>query len=369
VSGEPPEDALMRMGSERATAYTQSLASLREDVTKLRDGARDAPSKYVEIDQLRKKRAQLDFAEQQEQAQKAEEDHAKSMVLLESVRGYLSGATGTTRSRLLKELVTFNQVQSTSSGGVQGVDLCIMMDCTNSMQHWIESAKETIKAIVTDTKATLFPAGGGSMRVGYVGYRDFDQFPPNRFIIQDFTDDLDSVIKEIERGMAMGGNDEPEDVAGGLQEVNRLSWKAPGDGQLNVTVMVADAPAHGSDYEQTGKSSGPSLQPKLEQRMENGTFQTLPREKYPDAKKELTKLLEQRANYFFFFACKSEDTLRMSNAFRREKERLNRKSAKYVYEQVDIGGDTDTNIFKDKVIHSVQKASDNMNNLIGQARA
>jgi hypothetical protein len=44
---------------------------------------------------------------------------------------------------------------------------------------------------------------------------------------------------------ALAGVDYPEDVAGGLAEVNRLSWCSWSEpGQLNVTIMVADAPAH-----------------------------------------------------------------------------------------------------------------------------
>ena len=47
-------------------------------------------------------------------------------------------------------------------------------------------------------------------------------------------------------GQLQGLQEDKGPLAGGLAEVNRLDWTSWKDapGQLNVTIMVADAPAH-----------------------------------------------------------------------------------------------------------------------------
>ena len=48
----------------------------------------------------------------------------------------------------------------------------------------------------------------------------------------------------IARSSAHGGGDGPEDVAGGLKKALSLTWK----GDTRIIIHIADAPAHGSEY-------------------------------------------------------------------------------------------------------------------------
>ena len=45
----------------------------------------------------------------------------------------------------------------------------------------------------------------------------------------------------------MGGDDEAEDVAGGLEEVLKLSWTNE-DPAVRVVIFVTDAPPHGKQF-------------------------------------------------------------------------------------------------------------------------
>jgi len=95
------------------------------------------------------------------------------------------------------------------------LDLCLLLDCTGSMGAWIQRSKDTLKTIIDSVKKTH---EGLSVRVSFVGYRDFEH--KQRFSIMDFTEDLESVktfISKVDHvsHMASGAKtsfDFPEDV-------------------------------------------------------------------------------------------------------------------------------------------------------------
>jgi hypothetical protein len=97
----------------------------------------------------------------------------------------------------------------TSSGA--SLDLCLLMDCTSSMQEWIERSKETLHEIINNIKAQSKDL---KVRVAFVGYRDIRD--TERFCVAPFTSDLDKVKSFISKQVADGGRDWPEDVQGGL---------------------------------------------------------------------------------------------------------------------------------------------------------
>jgi hypothetical protein len=104
------------------------------------------------------------------------------------------------------------------------------------MAPWIEAAKTTVKHMIA-----ALPPDVPNKRVGFVGYRDFNDGPAQ---VQRFTDDVESVVRFIDAQNAMGGNDIPEDVAGGLAAALGLDWKA----ETRTVVLVTDAPCHGQKY-------------------------------------------------------------------------------------------------------------------------
>ena len=129
------------------------------------------------------------------------------------------------------------------------VDVAVMMDLTGSMSNEINAMGNKM-VDVFDTLRAKHPTK--RFRIAFVGYRDYDVSDKERFIVIDFTDNI-ADVKEIIRSLeAKGGDDGAEDVAGGFQCINDLSWDIPdlsgGATAVRQVLFVADAPAHGMNY-------------------------------------------------------------------------------------------------------------------------
>ena len=98
------------------------------------------------------------------------------------------------------------------------MDICIVMDCTGSMGRWIDAARDTVLQAVDDIRRGQQPS---RLRLAFVGYRDIGE--PARFVIHNFTNDIEKVQQLIRDTM---GNDAAEDVAGALAHVSELNWGA-----------------------------------------------------------------------------------------------------------------------------------------------
>ncbi|CAN0020887.1 unnamed protein product [Scytosiphon promiscuus] len=122
------------------------------------------------------------------------------------------------------------------------VDLCFVMDCTGSMQSWIDLAKDKLLDIIVQAKKDVTSI---SVRVAFVGYRDFGDKRQYEGPI-DFhkEDELPKLLAKLKKIKAYGGNDIPEDLAGGLHLATGLDWR----GDTRLCILIADAPCHGSDY-------------------------------------------------------------------------------------------------------------------------
>ena len=68
------------------------------------------------------------------------------------------------------------------------LDLCLLMDCTSSMQVWIERSKDTLKDIINNIKASNPEL---DVRVGFVGYRDIKD--DERFCVHGFTNEIETI--------------------------------------------------------------------------------------------------------------------------------------------------------------------------------
>lgn len=90
----------------------------------------------------------------------------------------------------------------------QVLDLCLIMDCTGSMEQWIERAQNTLTQIIDSVRAEN---EGLLVRVAFVGYRDFTE-GEKRFTVMDFTEDIDAIKTFIKEQQAFGGVDWAEDV-------------------------------------------------------------------------------------------------------------------------------------------------------------
>lgn len=116
------------------------------------------------------------------------------------------------------------------------VKIAFLLDCTGSMEYWIQAAKTKITDIVASVRDNHIDA---DVEVGLVAYRDYDDH--ERFVIRDFTspDVIRQVLGDIR---AKGGDDEAEDVAHALQQCSALTW---GGADVRMIFHITDAPAHG----------------------------------------------------------------------------------------------------------------------------
>ena len=109
------------------------------------------------------------------------------------------------------------------------VDLCILCDVTSSMDAWIEEIKNEIKHFVHQLRATF---GLGTLRLAFVGYRDWDGDDQNNdghrrlevFPLSPDISEFESFVASVE---AVGGGDAAEDVLGGIAATLDLDWRSP----------------------------------------------------------------------------------------------------------------------------------------------
>ena len=122
------------------------------------------------------------------------------------------------------------------------IDIMFIMDLTGSMGAFLSEAKHSIKK-VTEEIYEINP--GAKIRLSFVGYRDFDSIGEKReYEIVDFTENIDNFILSIKKFECFGGGDQPEDIAGALNEALKLDWKS----NAKYVVLVCDAPCHGKKY-------------------------------------------------------------------------------------------------------------------------
>jgi len=128
----------------------------------------------------------------------------------------------------------------------KNADIVFMVDSTGSMCGYINMVKNYINNLVEQLIKPRGPRGQSyisKVRVAFVGYRDLGDGAPS---IIDFTEDLKSFRSSMSSVVATGGGDLCEDVFGGLQEVQRLSWSE--NAGTRVLFHIADAPCHGRAY-------------------------------------------------------------------------------------------------------------------------
>ncbi|UJR38572.1 hypothetical protein I4U23_031238 [Adineta vaga] len=122
----------------------------------------------------------------------------------------------------------------------ESVDVCFLMDCTNSMQKYINEVKDRIFETVKLLKSR-FPHL--NIRLAFVGYRDLNLPEEKQFSILDFTDE-ETFHSFVSMVKCQFGGDACEDVLGGLEKVTNLQWNQP----VRILIHVADCPSHGRRY-------------------------------------------------------------------------------------------------------------------------
>eukprot|EP01113_Clastostelium_recurvatum_P030308 TRINITY_DN3672_c0_g2_i12.p1 TRINITY_DN3672_c0_g2~~TRINITY_DN3672_c0_g2_i12.p1 ORF type:complete len:465 (+),score=82.22 TRINITY_DN3672_c0_g2_i12:86-1480(+) len=122
----------------------------------------------------------------------------------------------------------------------QMVDICFLLDCTGSMETYIDATKHAIGRIIESLKQhnahlQVFAA--------FVGYRDHGDVPQH--VSLDFTQDYEHFRQFVGSQRAFGGGDGPEDVFGGLHmALSQLRWSHA----TRILLHLGDYPHHGREY-------------------------------------------------------------------------------------------------------------------------
>jgi Mg-chelatase subunit ChlD len=141
----------------------------------------------------------------------------------------------------IEQLVTMVDTQGTLP---TRLDIALVIDATGSMGDELEYLKVEIRDIA-EAIHRHFP--NVDQRFALVVYRDTgDQYTTRVF---DFTGDIDAFQKDLSAQAASGGGDYPEAMDAAMKAAAKLSWR--GDNTAKVTFLVADAPPHATDMDDT----------------------------------------------------------------------------------------------------------------------
>lgn len=116
----------------------------------------------------------------------------------------------------------------------QDLEIAVVIDGTGSMGYTIERAQGSANRLML-----ILNDLAKSMRMGVVIYRD--QIDTRTTEVHRLDDDIHAVRRFLFGIVAEGGDDIPEDIHAGLDEVYRLGWSRAGNKQV---VLIGDAHAH-----------------------------------------------------------------------------------------------------------------------------
>ena len=199
---------------------------------------------------LRKRARKLSFGESL-----SSDDEFDKKIKTDLTNNYLQTLTEFDKSKVKSEKEIFESNFSTLKNDYKiieqyeelifkgtSIDIMFIMDLTGSMGSYLSETKRNIKKI-TEEISEHNP--GSKIRLGFVGYRDYETKEEKRkYEIIDFTENIDNFITSIKKFNCYGGGDQPEDIAGGLNEALKMEWKST----ARYVVLVCDAPCHGSKY-------------------------------------------------------------------------------------------------------------------------
>mmetsp|Transcript_5167 Transcript_5167/g.6572 ORF Transcript_5167/g.6572 Transcript_5167/m.6572 type:complete len:389 (+) Transcript_5167:2-1168(+) len=225
-------DGRLPSSGKSETASEKQLRDLQEQMAEMEVqlGAPE-PSESEDSDLLAAKRELEDLRDKVLLSHKAHEARARELDRLKKIPTESESDLIRRRDDLREEL-----------GRIQrGLDLCILLDATYSMDTWI---KECQAKIMEMFKASLELAQGGIVRIAFVAYRDHRD--AKRFEFSDFKEreELEQLKKSINDVVHSGGGDYPEDIAGAFEVCSKFAWKST----TRLIFHIADAPCHGRRY-------------------------------------------------------------------------------------------------------------------------
>lgn len=103
------------------------------------------------------------------------------------------------------------------------------------MEPYLEGIKGQFASLIHDIKAAFKE---DQVRIAMVGYRDHSDTPEIEFL--DFTLSTEEICSFLNNLDAIGGDDTPEDVLGGINQALMANWKQ----ETRWIIHIADAPPH-----------------------------------------------------------------------------------------------------------------------------
>jgi len=138
------------------------------------------------------------------------------------------------------------------------IQIAFCIDATESMEEYIEEAKETIIEITEAFKKLKMI----TYEFAFVAYRDHCDEDKTFLVKHHDFDTQENICKFIDSIGAEGGGDGPEAVMVGLNTcAEELSWKGKNKA-IKIVYHVADAPPHGKEYCPDYKDDHPDGCPK-----------------------------------------------------------------------------------------------------------
>ena len=138
---------------------------------------------------------------------------------------------------------TSSSVNSSGNRKLYTAKMCFLLDVTGSMEPQRNAVISKIFDIV-DRSEKKFP--DVNLEVACVGYRDVDVPSSMRYEVIQFTKDTESFCEQLAGVVCTGGDDEAEDVLGGMDEaLNKLDWSGA---RIKVMFHIGDSPHHGTMF-------------------------------------------------------------------------------------------------------------------------
>lgn len=241
---EPPTDTSgsikvndLARAAEKAMESMKSLLPKFNSGTATRDETSRLESLNAKLSQLRNELEESGTKESEAKESEIKEGGIKEReAKLEALR-----RESACKAKNLMKTFKEREVQKVINAvcAAEEVDLAFIIDCTSSMQSYINSVKTNVKAIVTkivNTNKNL------NLRLSVVAYRDLGD--KKRFEVMDFDSSVEKFESFISALQAIGGADAPEDIAGAFQQANMLSWLH----HTRLAFLIADYPCHGTEF-------------------------------------------------------------------------------------------------------------------------
>ena len=122
------------------------------------------------------------------------------------------------------------------------LDLLFIMDITNSMDYYLDEAKNGILDMI---KKIQIECPGSEIFLGFIGYKDFNDLDfEEEYINLEFTTDYEKIKNNISFLKAEGGGDTAEDLCGAFDLAKNKNWT----GKTRFAILVTDSPCHGKKY-------------------------------------------------------------------------------------------------------------------------